>query len=160
MAIKRYFNGTHLIEVELPDAPFPEALHVRGNGPLDAIAALNPTGVDTTTLAVNPADLPNLIPTPGAVASQLIKDRPPGTGEGPAVGLPSGSAVVDPWANNPNRPPQVEPANGEIGDNLTGAEAAAARITNLRARAAAGDKRAAAQVRKIEADEAALAALV
>lgn len=154
MAVKSFFDGTKLTTVEIPDLPLPSVLNVRKNS-LDAI--INPTGVDPGTLLVDVAELPNLIPTAGALPPTKFAEPIPGNGEGPGIGQPSGNALRDPWSNNPNRDKgQVEVVqSGPIGSALSEDVSAAAERTLLKAKAQAGDKKAADKLAKLEDEDVA-----
>lgn len=147
MALKKYFDGVKMTEVELPDTQRQLGVldipGLRSAGKDDVMAFLNPTGVDPDTLQVDAAALPNLVPTDGATGSQLIPPPPPGSGEGAGLGQPSGSVLRDPWANNPAR--GTEPVDtlqsGPVGSALTGEAARGAEMTAKRlAEAAKSDK--------------------
>lgn len=130
MATKKFFDGTRLLETELPDVPLPEVLGLSpGQHAFDP--AVNPMGVDPSLLTVDVAQLPNLRPTDGAIRSTKFPDRPPGSGEGSGLGAPSGLPVRDPWENNPDRigVQAAERHTGEIGSALTPANAEAADAT-------------------------------
>lgn len=154
MATKAFFDGQKLTQVEIPDMPLPSVLNVRKNS-LDAI--INPTGVDPGTLLVDVAELPNLIPTAGALPPTKFPEPVPGNGEGPGIGQPSGAALRDPWANNPNRDKGTVDTvqSGEIGSALSADAAAAAERTLLKAKAQAGDKTAANKLAKLEDEDVA-----
>lgn len=144
MATKKYFSADGVLtEVELPDAPLPDVLNVRGRDALDVVApsATNPMGVDPANLVVDAAALPNLVPTAGAVPSQKFPDPLPGKGEGAGVGTPSGAALRDPWQNNPARDGETVDTvqSGEVGSALTPAEKASASFTNQRLAEAQGN---------------------
>jgi hypothetical protein len=157
MATKAFFDGVKLTVTELPDAPLPSVLNVRKNS-LDAI--INPTGVDPGTLLVDAAELPNLRPTDGALPPTKFPDEPPGNGEGPGIGQPSGStALRDPWANNPNRDKGTVESmqSGEIGSALEAQAKLEAERTALKIAARNGDKSAQRKLEKL--DESAISAL-
>lgn len=138
MAVKRYFDGSKLIETEIPDAPLPSVLNVRGRSALDVVAPENPTGVNPDNLLVNAAELPDLVPTAGAQPVTKFPDPLPGSGEGPGVGQPSGLTLRDAWANNPAQDPGTVKTlqSGPVGSLLPPAAAAAAQVTNERRAAA------------------------
>lgn len=134
MAIKKFFNSDGvLVEVELPDRPV-DIPGLKRSGSDDVLAFLNPTNVDPDTLQVDAAALPNLVPTDGAVPSQLIPPPPPGSGEGAGVGQPSGSVLRDPWNNNPNRStdPVDTVQSGPVGSALSEQDRRAANVTAKR----------------------------
>ena len=130
MATKKFFNSDGvLIEVDLPagtlQKPGVETLPgLRPAGKDDVLSFLNPARVDPDVLQVDAAALPNLVPTDGAVPSQLIPNPPPGSGEGAGVGQPSGSVLRDPWNNNPDR--STDPVDtlqsGPVGSALSDAD--------------------------------------
>lgn len=137
MGVKRYFDGSRLIEVEVPDQPLPDVLNVRGRSALDVVApsAANPSGVDPDQLLVDAASLPDLRPTEGTPATiTKFPDPLPGKGEGAGVGQPSGDGLRDAWANNPARDPgTVETVqSGPIASALPPEQRAAAQRTLAR----------------------------
>ena len=89
MAIKRYFDGVQLHEVEVPDLPLPDVVRTNAD-------PLAPLGLDAGP--IDPA-VPNLDPTAGALPPTKLPEPPPGTGEGAGVGAPS-----DPWTSAPPTP--------------------------------------------------------
>lgn len=133
MALKKFFDGVRLHEVELPDQPLPDVVATNG-GDHPFVSAVNPTGVDPALLTIDAAQVPNLRPTDGAVPSRKFPDPLPGNGEGAGVGQPSGVALRDVWANNPARDPgTVETVqSGDIGEALAPHVAQAADVTNSR----------------------------
>jgi hypothetical protein len=158
MATKKFFDGEKLHEVELPDIPLPDVLNVRGRDALDALA-INPTGVDVTTLPVDVTAMDNLRPTDGAVPSQKFPDPLPGNGEGPGIGQPSGLAMRDPWQNNPNRDNGTTTVNADdakIGEALAPSVAEAAERTALKLKAQQGDKTALKKLQKLDEEDRAL----
>lgn len=105
MAVKKFFDGNSLTEIELPDQPIPNYGHVVGENSL--ITADNPMGVDPTLLKVDAAQVNNLRPTQGASPTPKFPDPLPGNGEGAGVGQKSGSVLRDAWANNQNRDTEI-----------------------------------------------------
>lgn len=118
MAVKRFFDGVSLTEIEIPDGPMP--VFTNTSTVHDLITPQNPTGVDPTLLAVDAAQVPDLVPTAGAQPVLKFPEPLPGDGSGAGIGQPSGSVLRDPWANNPNA--NVQPVDtvqsGEIGSAL------------------------------------------
>lgn len=133
MAVKKFFGADGvLVEIPLPDGP---VLQPYGSGSTSAQDFLNPTGVDPTTLPVDAASVPDLIPTVGGIATPKFPDPLPGTGEGPGVGQRSGSVLRDAWQNNPLKDPGTVDTvqSGPVGSSAAVAPADAGTFAALEA---------------------------
>lgn len=137
MAVKKYFDGNVLREVELPNRRLPGVLAVNN----DHLSPLNPTGADPALLPVDVSELPDLKPTAGAHPSRKFPEPLPGSGEGAGVGQPSGRAIADPWANNPLRDPGTAEnlQRGPIGSKVGAQEADATSASQEGTQGGSGD---------------------